>query len=209
MNNTKALQLMARFSLPPNKLGYCGRNQVTEQLLACINEGQCDWLNEEIAGFRSQLPYLKTIATVTGKDYLDYEVIEAYWLGNDLLKQFSNEHYPILLRQLEELGLPDFYIHTLKKKVPNRFIPFHLFSVQHMNQLPANTNLDLASLIDNCRIRWERVASDQRLATSDQVLGDLKAGDVVAIHWQTAVKKLTKREVNNLMKWSAILRPEV
>ena len=83
----KALQLISRFSLPPNALGYCGKDSAPEKFKRCVIEGKCAGLEKELKNFIVLHPYLKTISKITGKDLFSFQVAEAYWLGNNQLKK--------------------------------------------------------------------------------------------------------------------------
>lgn len=78
--------LFARFALPPNELGYCGPGDTTlvEELLRAGDAGLED-LRHTAESFAGAWPYLELIAGCHGLDPLDPTVVEAYWLGNDLL----------------------------------------------------------------------------------------------------------------------------
>jgi len=162
----KALQFCARFALQPNLLGFCGRNSAPAKLFDCIVNGNCDGVREELEKFIVLNPYLQTIAEITGKDPFSYEVIEAYWLGNDLLKQIKLEHYQILITNLAKQGVPDFLIAEIKNKIPKEFIPIHLFNILHVGVGKASGSVpfNLGS-INNCMVRWGKVSSKGKVVS--------------------------------------------
>lgn len=227
--DTKSLQLTSRFSFPPNHFGYCGLDSASIAFSKCITSGDCESVPGEIPHFKGLYPYLKTIAEVTGLDYLDYKVIEAYWLGGDLLSQFKPEHYAILIKHLKAQNLPDFFIDEVAKNQPKVFIPLHLFNVIHIGvgkiTGSVETNIDN---INHCMIRWGTVTKiDRENHTITISLNSLKQvgkqfaisntpttisynpnflspkiGDTIAAHWKSAVKILTAKEQNNLSHWT-------
>jgi len=151
----KALQFCARFALQPNLLGFCGRNSAPAKLFDCIVNGNCDGVREELEKFIVLNPYLQTIAEITGKDPFSYEVIEAYWLGSDSLKQIKLEHYQILVKNLAKQGVPDFLIAEIKNKIPKEFIPIHLFNILHVGVGKASGSVPFnLDSINNCMVRW-------------------------------------------------------
>jgi hypothetical protein len=79
--------LFARFAFPPNRLGLCGPES-GRALPEHVRSGRTDPALSEIArGFEGAYPYLELIASENRiADPLDARVVEAYWLGNDLLE---------------------------------------------------------------------------------------------------------------------------
>ncbi len=78
--------LFARFAFPPNRLGLCGPES-GGALPELVRTGRIDPELRRIAqGFEGAYPYLEMIAAENDlADPLDPRVVEAYWLGNDLL----------------------------------------------------------------------------------------------------------------------------
>ncbi|MGI5827744.1 MAG: DUF6390 family protein [Patescibacteria group bacterium] len=224
-----ALSLCARFSLPPNQLGYCGRDSAPATLRSCVTTGTCVGVQEEFENFIVLYPYLKTIGQITDKDPFDYEVIEAFWFGNDLLTKCKPKHYFLLLENLQKQGVSEWLIEEMKEKKPKAFIPIHLFNIIHVGVGRASGSVAFTlGSVNNCMIRWgkvENIISQDKveasvfslkatkdkyhLATikdvfsysSDFVPG-MKKGKVVAVHWGMAVKILTQDEEEKLSFWT-------
>jgi Family of unknown function (DUF6390) len=78
--------LFARYAYPPNALGYCGAD-VPRTLLEYGDARASDGGLAELARtFDGAWPYLSLIAAANGiGDPLDRRVVEAYWVGNELL----------------------------------------------------------------------------------------------------------------------------
>jgi len=78
--------LFARYAYPPNALGLCGAD-ATRTLLEYGAAGASDRGLAELARtFEGAWPYLTLIAGANGiADPLDPRVVEAYWVGNNLL----------------------------------------------------------------------------------------------------------------------------
>jgi len=224
----KALQLAARFALPPNSLGFCGKDTAPERFKQCFIHGEYTGVEEEIEKFIVLHPYIKTLGEITGRSKFSYKVIEAYWLGNDLLKQIRPKHYLTLLRNFSEQDVPGWLIEELRNNPPARFIPHHLFQVLFVGVGRAShaVPFNLES-INNCMIRWGKVVEKNEQALklelhslkrginkyvltkltasfsyNSEFLPGLKTGDVVAVHWQQPVKILTNKEVKNLAYWT-------
>lgn len=224
----KTLQLVSRFALPPNFLGYCGQGSAPEKFKKCVTSGECRGVEEEVSKFIGLYPYLKTISAITNLPIFSYEVIESYWLGNDQLKKARLEDYPLLLENLEKQGVPEFLIKELHDKIPKVFIPNHLFQVLHVGvgRVSGSVPFNLQS-INNCMIRWGKVEKiNGQKCTMDlnslkeegsgyvltkikeSVLFDegftpnLKIADTVAVHWNFVVRILTEEEEVKLSFWT-------
>jgi hypothetical protein len=78
--------LFARYAYPPNALGLCGADS-PGTLLEYGDAGESDGGLAELARtFEGAWPYLTLIAESSRiEDPLDPRVVEAYWVGNDLL----------------------------------------------------------------------------------------------------------------------------
>lgn len=226
--DSKALELASRFALPPNSLGYCGKNSAPEKFKNCILGNGCGGVDEEINKFIVLGPYLETLEKITGKDKFSYDVVEAYWLGNNELRKARQKDYKTLLNVFARQGVPPWLIEELRQVKPNKFIPYHLFQVLYIGVGRASGsvpyNLDT---INNCMIRWgdvgkigskylsvylnslekkgkyfKLVHKKGRYTFRADFLPGLKIGDTVAVHWKQVVKKLTDSEVKNLEYWT-------
>jgi hypothetical protein len=223
-----ALQLLSRYSLPPNTLGYCGKGSATEKFKSCIIYGKCETIDEEVSHFIVLYPYLKTISALSHRDIFDYKVAECFWLGNELIGEATIVHYELLLKNFQLQGVPASFVEELRVKQPIKFIPFHLFQVLHVGVGKSSGavpfNLDT---INNCMIRWGKVTelNDKTLkiilnslkteggkfvlyqktvevAYSEKILKGIKLGDIVTVHWNIVNNILNPKETKNLEYWS-------
>ncbi len=226
---SKALKLASLFSYSPNHRGYCGRDSAGDAFTQCITEGKCDTVPQELKHFIVLYPYLKTIATLTNLQPFDHKVVEAYWMGNELLDDIPKHGYEILLKEFKKQGVPPWLVDSLKKKKPKKFIPNHLFQVLHVGVGQASGSVPFnINSVNSCMIRWGQivaVTADKQIHTALNTLTQRneghklesvkevlppeacpffspKVGDVVALHWGHMVKKLTKREEKNLTYWT-------
>ena len=223
--NVKALKLASRFSLPPNALGYCGGEDAPSKLLECIKTEDCTDVEKELEGFIVLNPYLKTIAQVTNKGKFSYEVIEAYCIGNNLLKEFKNDDYDLLLENFLIQGVPDWFVEELREDRPKNFIPNHLFQVLHIGvgkvsgSVPYNNDT-----INNCMIKWGEVIKvgdntvdidlvvlpeDRKITSSvsnvpysRDVTPKITVGNIVAVHWNQVIMVLSKDHLKKLSFWT-------
>ena len=86
MTDAAGALLFARYAYPPNALGLCGADE-PRTLIEHGDAGVADGGLAELARtFDGAWPYLSLIASSNGiDDPLDRRVVEAYWVGNDLL----------------------------------------------------------------------------------------------------------------------------
>lgn len=158
----QGLLLCARYSIAPNFFGYCGPDK---------NLSLIDHLKEEVADkevssilseFETLYQYLIFIATENKiPDPFDRNVVEAYWVGNSLLRKASKVDYMALLDEKLSLerktGMKKF--HLLKKKVlSNQFFPHHSF---HVFNIFKRTGYDpsnhILATMDACRISFGKI----------------------------------------------------
>src|SRR3989344_7978965 len=93
----------SRYSFGPNRLHYCGPD-VNAELQAEIEAANPNpHLVAILREFKTLFPYLKLIASANNiVDPFDARVVEAYWLGNELLENVGRDR----LRQflVDEIG---------------------------------------------------------------------------------------------------------
>ncbi len=215
--DTKALQLASRFALAPNALGFCGKQSAPAKLAHCISSGNCADVAEELKHFRTLWPYLLTIAEISGREPLSHSVVEAYWLGNSILRKARPRHFDTLLQHLANQGVPKEEIERMRRDAPKAFIPFHLWQVL----LAGSHNTEQ---INQCMVRWGKVlevhqstvvvdlwvlAETNRLERRETTLKfksslvpNLRVGDTIATHWGWVSKTLTQQEARHLSFWT-------
>ena len=154
--------LFARYAYGPNRLGYCGPDEVAE-LFGQGTTGRDDRALRELArGFEGAWPYLELIAAANGRaDPLDRDVVEAYWLGNELLDRVAPERFAASLATRFRPRLRADGWRWLGDKPGRGAAPVHAFHVLDVfprTGLLRSGAIDRAlEVIDSCRIRWGRV----------------------------------------------------
>jgi len=225
------VRLAARFSLPTNRLRYCGPTEGPPILERAISEGEgLAEARSVIERFESVTPYLNAIARRDGRDPFDARVVEAYWIGNELLEGFTRAEFRGILDTLQRRGMPRGIAARLAAGLPETPIPHHAFHVTYVGvgvvtgHVP--TTLDN---MDRCRPSWGRVVRVKgRLAQAlrptlelrDGVLGwgpperlyfevdprflpGLQVDDWVAFHWRWPVVILEPRQLAKLREFTA------
>jgi hypothetical protein len=170
--------LFARFAFPPNALGYCGPAD-SLHLFEAATAGATDELAAVAPAFDGAFPYLQLIAGANRiEDALDARVVEAYWVGNDLLAQVDIADVGMSLddrfRRRAGAGWD-----SLSAAVPAGAVPhhsFHVFGVYPWVGLLRSGRVDEPlQVLDRCRIRWgvvQAVESDRALISSQPITWD-------------------------------------
>lgn len=175
--NNQGLLTCLRYSLPPNSLSYCGPDQ-TDNLVGYNKEGFADHgLLESFREFTTLYRYLTFIAKSNSiGDAFDPKVVEAYWIGNELLTSITpRAFYHHLLDGLElKKMLNRKSLNRLLSKLNFSPMPHHSFHVLNIwrrtGHLPIKHTL---STMDACRISWGQVVKinkDQTMSVLTQPL---------------------------------------
>ena len=224
----------SRYAFGPNRLHYCGPDQ-SGQLQANIEAGAVDPnLNVMLSQFETMYPYLVHIAVANHiADPLDERVVEAYWIGNELLDRISKRafytHLVDGLQLKKKLGAS---FALVEAKVGDGALPHHSFHVFDVWKRTGHVEREhTLESMDECRISWGRVVSvsgpaiaievsplcheEGKLALgtpvvkkymrkleSDYDIEQLRAEDMVSIHWSVICERISARQVANLKKYT-------
>jgi Family of unknown function (DUF6390) len=141
----------------PNRLGYCGgddnRALYDYALASTVDRG----LAELLGRFSGAMPYLRLIARTTGVgDPFDPRVVEAYWIGNELLWQVEARQLYDHLAERFAKQLSGRARELVLGKAPAGARPHHSFHVFDVYTRTGDAAHTLATM-DNCRVSWGRV----------------------------------------------------
>ena len=163
LSKTKSfgLTLCARFAYPPNSLSLCGPLNQTD-LSVYSQDGFSDAGTSDILSkFHTLNPYLEYISRENriGNKF-SAEVVEAYWLGNRLLKNITLRSFEKHLK--EGLNLKKILnkknLYTLLKRLDFGAVPSHNFHVLNIyRRTNHQENLHTVSSMDACRINWGEI----------------------------------------------------
>lgn len=153
--------LAARYAFMPNKLRYCGGDSNSEIFGYVANQESDPGLRAMLEEFQTMYPYLRLIAESNRiLDPFNFKVVEAYWIGNELLKNVSmNNFYRYLideqkLKKKFKLGL----LEKVFGKIPAGAKPhhsFHVFNIpKRTGHYPVEHTLET---MDECRIAPAKV----------------------------------------------------
>jgi len=231
--STAGIPLFIRYAFMPNHLGYCGGRE-NELLLERAATGQAGpALTPLLKQFTGAAPYLRAIAAANGiGDPFDRRVVEAYWLGNDLLRNVSAGDLYQTLDERFGRHLPAKLREQVLRKPPEGAKPFHFFHVVDVYRHLERETVGMAAM-ENCRISWGRVkavegaaltvdraplvwrdgkltlgeAVPERVLRSVDGLGfvdSVSVGDWVSIHWGWACEALDERRLRALQRWTGV-----
>lgn len=141
--------MFARYAYPPNELGYCGPSGAA----AMLRPDAAVDIERRARQFEGAWSYLEFIAESVGiADPLDAQVVEAYWVGNELLEQVEPD---ALVRRLRDRfrGQSGATWQDAWERASAHH-SFHVYEVYPWARLlAAGSNPTALSVLDRCRIR--------------------------------------------------------
>jgi len=223
-------QLFARYAFMPNRLAYCGGDDNRSLFDYCLAGAMDAGLRGLLRKFTGAMPYLQLIAECNAiLDPFDARVVEAYWLGNDLLQGVEARalYDSLSTRFGRQMCARD--LELVLGKAPAGAHPHHSFHV--LEVCPRIGWPQALSFMDNCRISWGKVVSLDGSALIVEVMPLVIAGhrlvlgspehrvinwefdgkgfvstaligDWISIHWGWACQVLSPRQVANLERWT-------
>ncbi len=226
----QGVQLAARFSLATNRLKYCGPADAEPALFRTIVDGEdLPASRASLLRFEALEPYLSAIAAKHGLDPLDHDVVEAYWIGNELLDDFTRDDFRGILDALAKRGLPRSMADAFAAHLPDRPLPHHAFHVTYVGvgNVTGHVKTTLPNM-EACRPSWARVvrkskttlevekpgleydqgrlrlgaAVREQVAYEPRVLPDVSQGDHVAMHWNWPALVLTDGQLAHLTAYT-------
>jgi Family of unknown function (DUF6390) len=225
--------VFARYAFPPNELGYCGPDGAGELLSHAATGSDAATMTRRARAFDGAWPYLEVIAAAAGiEDPLDPRVVDAYWVGNDLLGAVEPA------RLLDALGerfagqVGGFWTRVTPDLTPLAHHSFQVLAVYPWVGLLRTGSPVPLSVLDSCRIRWGTVSAvDGEHATvtscpltfatgvlalgaereervrwalaGEALAGGLAVGDRVSLHWDWVCDRLTSAQLDALAAASA------
>jgi hypothetical protein len=215
--------LFARYAYPPNQLGYCGPDGAG----ALLRGDAPDEIARRARHFEGAWSYLEFIARTAGlADPLDEAVVEAYWVGNELLDRVPSPDLVAFLRDRFAGQAGGTWADAAARALAHH--SFHVFEVYPWSAILRRTGKPAAvSVLDRCRIRTGTVVAvrgqvatvqSRPLLWRDGVLAHgskrrevvswavdgrsllpgLTPGDRVALHWDWVCDVITGEQADRL-----------
>jgi hypothetical protein len=151
----------SRYAFGPNRLHYCGPD-ANKEIGEYIKNSETDLgLAHLMKQFQTMFPYLRHISSANGiEDPFDDKVVEAYWLGNNLLETIEKKYFYNHLvddhRIPKRIGLKSFRI--VESKIAAGAVPHHSFHVLDIWKRTGNLQIEhTLESMDECRISWGKV----------------------------------------------------
>jgi hypothetical protein len=220
-----------RYAFMPNRLRYCGGDD-NRTLFEYGTEGVSDGgLQPLLRQFSGALPYLQLIARANAvADPFDARVVEAYWIGNELLEGVEvRQLYDALLERFGK-QLTGRSRDLVLGKAPAGAHPHHSFHVLDVHSRVGELSNTMRTL-DECRVSLGRVVSADNaelvverqpvsmragklvldVARTERALRqvdgrgfaeDAAPGDWVSIHWGWVCEVLDDRQRRNLERYT-------
>jgi len=224
----QGLKIAALYSFPPGRFGLCGMGEeASHEILNFLKGKRVPNIREILETFESALFYYKLIAKENKiSNYFDEKVVKAYWIGNELLER-------VRISKLKEMVAQNLKKSKLAEKLPKNSKTHHSFHVLVAGPMKKDLIMT-EGMKDLCKISWGKILKieDYKLQIANliveyqpllkekrwflgkptkrkifwfkSILPKLKIGDFVSFHWDLALEKLSKRELENLKKYTQI-----
>ncbi len=182
----------AKYAFPPNLLKYCGPEDNAALFGALSEKEKSVELKNLLLQFEGAVPYLRLIAFSSGiKDIFDYRVVEAYWLGNELLEKVEmKDFYSHLENRFKDRMKKKDWSWLISGSVP-KAKPFHAFHALDIYRrtgfLRSGAKDKLIETINNCSIKGGRVL------TTDFISGQKNPGSGIALVEYTPIEFKNKK----------------
>ena len=227
--NASGAKLALRYGYVPCRLGLCGPEDKGEQKIIMnylYGKDKLEFAARKILKkFKGAHPYYQLIAKASKiSNPLDQKVVEAYWIGNGLLDKIRISE---LKKMMTEKFLPLGKISLAKiKNLPPQSIAYHNFHVLFIGSVTGRFEANEAGQ-DICRVSWGKVISIKKdkivverqplkfgkkisldkpavraVFWDRKILPEVEENDVVSIHWNHAIEKLSPRQITNIKKYT-------
>jgi hypothetical protein len=220
-----------RYAFMPNRLRYCGGDDNRTLFEYGIENAVDGGLRPLLRRFTGALPYLQLIARANGiADAFDERVVDAYWIGNDLLERVEVRQLYDDLRARFGKQLQGRTRELVLGKAPAGARPHHSFHVLDVHSRVGELEHSLHTL-DNCRVSWgcvvavdgaELLVHRQPLVLQQGKLllgeaqltrmvrqvdgrgfaGDAQVDDWVSLHWGWVCEVLTPLQQTNIARYT-------
>jgi hypothetical protein len=166
------------------------------------------------------------------EDWLDPRVVDAYWIGNDLLNRVRPEDLEAMIFGFADQGLmTEEVAKETVKRIHYQHRPHHSFHVFTVGGITGKVERESIGW-ELCRIGWGRVVGidkegalavlarslkrsggkvlpeleterrERTVRRDPQILPRVKVGDLVSFHWGRAVEVISEEAARRLEYWT-------
>jgi len=222
------LKIAALYSFPPGRFGLCGMGEESShEILDFLKGEKVPNIKEILETFEGSLLYYKLISKENNiSNHFDEKVVKAYWIGNELLEK-------VRILKLREMVAKKLKKPKLAKNLPQISRAHHSFHVLVAGPMKKDLIMT-EGMKDLCKISWGKIIkiedckmqianliveyqpllkekkwflgkpTKRRIFWFKNILPKLKVGDFISFHWDLALEKLTKKEMENLKKYTQL-----
>lgn len=153
----------SRYAFGPNRLHYCGPD-ASQEIYQYIEDGFSDpGLASLLGAFKTMYPYLRHIAHANNiRDPFDERVVDAYWVGNELLDNIEKKTFHRHLIEdhhiPQRIGKKSFTL--VEDKILKGAVPHHSFHALDIWKRTGHLEREhTVESMDSCRISWGTIVS--------------------------------------------------
>lgn len=219
-------KVAALYSFPPGRFGLCGMGEETShQIFHFLLGEKVSKIKKILESFKGALFYYKLIAKENKiPNYFDERVVRAYWIGNELLEK-------VRISKMKEMLEKVFKKPKLARLLPNFARAHHSFHVLVAGPLRKDLEMT-EGMKDLCKISWGKILKienwrlevgnlivkyqpllkeknwflgkpiKRKIFWNKRILPKIKVGDFISFHWDLALEKISKKELENLKKYT-------
>lgn len=162
LDGTHGTVFFTRYAFMPNHLQRCGplRAQDNRTIFEYAVAGDTDpYFTSLLREFQAAYPYLQLIARTTGySDPFDPAVVEAYWIGTDLLDRVEVRDFHRSIEERFGRQVSKKAMEYLLGKAPAGARPHHSFNVFDVQRFTQEKTHSLDHM-QKCRISWGKVVA--------------------------------------------------
>ncbi|MFC1626831.1 DUF6390 family protein [Patescibacteria group bacterium] len=159
--NSNGLALTARYAYPPNSFSLCGPNKQSDLAWYSATQKITKGTKEILENFSTLFPYLTLIARYNNiSDPFDPRVVEAYWIGNELLLQVPAHALGNLITDTLQIKkkITKGQMSKLTHKINKQAYPHHTFHVLNVYKRTGHDpSTHTLQTVDACIINWGKV----------------------------------------------------
>jgi hypothetical protein len=224
----QGLKIAALYSFAPGRFGLCGMGEESShEILDFLKGEEVANIKEILETFEGSLFYYKLIAKENKiSNHFDERIVRAYWIGNELLEK-------VRISKLREVVAKKLKKPKLAEKLPKNSRAHHSFHVLVAGPMKRDLIMT-EGMKDLCKVSWGKILKiedckmqvanliveyrpllkerkwflgkpiKRRIFWFKSILPKVKVGDIVSFHWDLALEKLTKKDLDNLKKYTQL-----